>query len=282
MSAKTTGTIWDLRLTVPQRMVLLAMVDHADHDGEHIHAPVPFIAWKTGYSSRNVSRIIQDLLASGVLVLTESSRGEANEYCFDFSRATLKPPYRGRKPQRKRATPDKMSPPTHDKMSGVQRPTPDKMAVPPDKMSPPTHDKMAIDHDLPYKKDHEPPPPPTNDMASGGGGGVEKKPNKTELYHWLCANGVDSPQAAERNQHHDLAATQALYRTIVGDAIGDERKKRIGRFIRKLDADGPPPIASSKVATIADYPRPAPLPTNALAPEAARDLLVRSLKERQR
>lgn len=263
MSAKITGTIWDLRLPVPQRMVLLAMVDHADHDGEHIHAPAPFIAWKTGYSERNVYRIIQDLIESGILVVTGASLGEANEYRFDPSRGELKPPYRGRKPKRRVPTPDKMSggtKATPDKMSGVESRTPDKMSPPPDKMSGGTPDKMAIDHVYTIYRDHDSPPPPAHENPPGGGGVIDPqgppdgKPGKTELYHWLRSQGVDSPQAAERNQHHDLARTQAMFTRMVGDAIGDERKKRIGRFIRAIEADGPPPLPAPRPPPVAPPP----------------------------
>lgn len=159
MSAKTTGIIWDLVLPAPQRMVLLAMVDHADHDGGHIYAPIPFIAWKTGYSARNTARIIQDLIDAGLLSITKQGLGESNEYQFDLSHGVVKPKYKGRRPKTQPTTHDKMSGvkerthakmagDTHDKMSGVDGespPTHDKMASPHDKMAWDTHDKMAID-----------------------------------------------------------------------------------------------------------------------------------------
>lgn len=107
-------------------------------------------------------------------------------------------------------------------------------------------------------KNHESPPPPPGAPTSNGGGGGEdrsnEKPNKTELYYWLCGEGgVDSPIAAERNQHHDPAATKALHRKMVGDSVGAEREKLVGRFIRKLDADGPPPIPASAPAMNGHY-----------------------------
>lgn len=148
MSAKTTGVIWDLAVTVPWRMVLLAMVDHADHDGAHMRASQAFIAWKTGYSSRNVARVIQDMLAEHLLVLTDESIGQENEYRIDLTVARLKPAFHGRKPKAAPTTHDKMSGvkrATHDKMSGVGNGTHDKMSPPHDKMSGATHDMLAID-----------------------------------------------------------------------------------------------------------------------------------------
>lgn len=148
MSAKTTGVIWDLAVSVPWRMVLLAMVDHADHDGAHMRASQAFIAWKTGYSTRNVSRVMQDMIGAGLLILTDESIGQENEYCFDLTAAKMKPKFKGRKPKAATTTHDKMSGvkrATYDKMSGVGNGTHDKMASPPDKMSGDTHAKMAID-----------------------------------------------------------------------------------------------------------------------------------------
>lgn len=157
MSAKTTGTIWDLDISVPWRMVLLAMVDHADHNGEHMRASQGFIAWKTGYSSRNVSRIIQEMQTEGLLILTDESIGQENEYRFNLSAARLKPLFHGREPKKARTTHDKMSGvrrTTHDKMSGVGESTPDKMSPPHDKMSGGTHDMLAIDRDQYHIENH--------------------------------------------------------------------------------------------------------------------------------
>ena len=256
MSAKTTGMIWDLDLSVPQRMVLLAMVDHADHDGEHIHAPTPFIAWKTGYSARNVYRITQDLVDAGLLVITGGALGEAYEYRFDLSRGALKAPYRGPKPKRKAATPDKMTRVSPDKMARGRGATPDKMASPPDILAGGTPDILAIDKESTLYKDHDRSPPPSHPHESNGGGDVlieqeppNGKPKKTELYYWMLDFGVKSPAAAARNQHHDPEPTKAMFLREIGDAKGAEREKRIGRVLKMLSEDGP-----------RSPPRPAPPP----------------------
>lgn len=257
MSAKTTGAIWDLVLSVPKRMVLLAMVDHADHSGAHIHAPIAFIAWKTGYSARSVSRIIQELIADGLLILTDAEIGVSNEYQFDFSHAAMKPPYRGRKPKPAKVTHAKMAGVTPAKMSGVVTEadrTPDILAGGHAKMSGVTHAKMANDHDLPYRENHDPPPPPPNTMGDGGDFSDEK-PTRTEAYQWLIASGVKSADVAARNQHHDLDRLKVTYKRFVGSAIGDDREKRIGRFVRWIETNGPD-----------ELPRPAPPPAPAQPP----------------
>jgi hypothetical protein len=104
------------------------------------------------------------------------------------------------------------------------------------------------------------PPPPTPSAPAeqvGGGGSLSREePVKTELYYWLLDAGIKSPDAAARNQHHDPDLTKAMFRQMVGDAIGDDREKRIGRFMKALTADGPrvrpkpapPPIAPTTPA----------------------------------
>lgn len=78
--------------------------------------------------------------------------------------------------------------------------------------------------------------------------------DKTELYHWLRAHGVNAPAAALRNQHHDLAATQAMYAQMVGSATGAQRQKLIGAFVKALDADGPQVRAAPARPVVPDRP----------------------------
>jgi hypothetical protein len=110
MSVKWTGKVWDLNLPHGEAWVLMAMVDHADHQGESIYPSVGLIAWKTGYSDRQVQRIIDRLISAGILVEDgKGSEGQA-KYRADFRKAKRKPEYQGRKKlSRQRA--DKMSAP---------------------------------------------------------------------------------------------------------------------------------------------------------------------------
>lgn len=108
MSAKTMGQVWDLDIPHNQLIVLLAMTDHADHNGGNMYPSMGLIAHKTGYSERQVKRIIKGLVQIGLLVLEKIGNGTVNVYRVDFSNATKKKPYK---------TSDKMSPladVTHD------------------------------------------------------------------------------------------------------------------------------------------------------------------------
>jgi hypothetical protein len=68
MSAKVMGAVWDADLPRDQKFILLAYADHAEHDGSNIYPSVPKIAWKTGYSERQVQRITKELIDAKIMV----------------------------------------------------------------------------------------------------------------------------------------------------------------------------------------------------------------------
>lgn len=61
MSGKISGLVWDLDLPHREVFVLLAITDHADHDGRNMHPSLELLAWKTGDSRRTVIRILNKL-----------------------------------------------------------------------------------------------------------------------------------------------------------------------------------------------------------------------------
>lgn len=86
MSGKTTGKVWDVKLPLPKKFVLLALADKADHNDENIHPGVPLVARMTGYSERQVRRIIKQLVEDGILVLMDAPLGKPSNYKINFSR----------------------------------------------------------------------------------------------------------------------------------------------------------------------------------------------------
>ncbi len=68
MSVKIMGLVWEADLPHDEKYVLLAYADHADHQGRHIFPSVGLVAWKTGYSPRQIQRITRDLQNRGILV----------------------------------------------------------------------------------------------------------------------------------------------------------------------------------------------------------------------
>ncbi len=120
MSGKASGRVWDMDLPNAEMLVLQAMADHADHQGRNIYPGTELVAWKTGYSERQVIRIIDDLTQKGILVVTHhgGGRGHPTRYAIDFAAAPYKAPFR---PQKKG---DKMSPlPKNPDINGAKRVT---------------------------------------------------------------------------------------------------------------------------------------------------------------
>lgn len=105
MSVKIMGQVWDLDLPHNKLIVLLAMADHADHQGSNVYPSQGLIAWKTGYSIRTIRRIIKSLEKDGLLVLESENTGSTKRYSIDISKGKHKKPFR------QYDTPDKMSTP---------------------------------------------------------------------------------------------------------------------------------------------------------------------------
>lgn len=134
MSAKIMGQVWDLDISHASMLVLLAMADHADHEGRNIYPSVGLIAWKVGYSQRQVQRIIKALVAEGILIEESRQIGKTTRYRINTSAAPQKQPYT---PERRQNVT-----PTHDKMSPHECATHDTAMSPPPmtQLCHPTHD----------------------------------------------------------------------------------------------------------------------------------------------
>lgn len=95
MSGLVIGKCYGVQVTHPQQTVLIALADHANDDGAAVYPSIAFIAWKTGYSERQVTRLVGDLQRLGILVLVKKAyRGRPNEYRIDLANAPLKKKFR--------------------------------------------------------------------------------------------------------------------------------------------------------------------------------------------
>ncbi len=74
MSVKIMAQVWELDLPQNEKLVLLALGDHADDEGV-CYPSVARIAWKTGMSERQVQRIGKKLRAAGLIVLMKHGQG---------------------------------------------------------------------------------------------------------------------------------------------------------------------------------------------------------------
>ena len=98
MSGKIVGQVWDLELDHAKQLLLLAYADHADHEGGNIYPSIGLIAWKTGYSVRQVQRLTKEVHEDGLLVADETARakGRKGAMRLDLDGAAQKEPYQNR------------------------------------------------------------------------------------------------------------------------------------------------------------------------------------------
>ena len=95
MSIKLMAQVWEKDLSHSEQSILLAMADYADDDGRNCYPSHERIAWKTGYSTRQVTRIIKELCAKGILfILKPSTQHQSTHYWIRLNKATAKTPYR--------------------------------------------------------------------------------------------------------------------------------------------------------------------------------------------
>jgi Helix-turn-helix domain len=95
MSIKIMAAVWELDLPQNQKLVLLALADHADDRGT-CYPSVARIAWKCGYSPRQTQAILKELRSSAVLEPISSltgGRGLATEYKIHYEKGAKLAPF---------------------------------------------------------------------------------------------------------------------------------------------------------------------------------------------
>lgn len=122
MSGKTTGKVWKLELSMPEKYILLAFADRADANDENSNPGYEVVAKMTGYTARHVRRIADKLIGKGILEIMDAPIGKPISFkiCIDPKVDTLDIAIADVTPDIA-TTPDiAMSPRTHDVL-----PTPD-------------------------------------------------------------------------------------------------------------------------------------------------------------
>jgi len=74
VSVKMMARAWELDLPQNEKFIRLAFADHADDDGL-AYPSIGRIAWKSGYSIRQVQTIVGELKERGILVATDGAKG---------------------------------------------------------------------------------------------------------------------------------------------------------------------------------------------------------------
>ena len=91
MSVRQSELAWELELSSNRKFILLELADHADPDGKHVFPSQAFIARRTGYSVRQVRRILHELEGLGLIepvAHRKGGRGMATEYALHLDPST--------------------------------------------------------------------------------------------------------------------------------------------------------------------------------------------------
>jgi DNA-binding MarR family transcriptional regulator len=82
VSAKISGKVWELELKPTEKFVLLALADHADHEGENVHPGNDLLIAKTGLTQQTITAAIAKFIRDGILepVNDKSGRGHKREF----------------------------------------------------------------------------------------------------------------------------------------------------------------------------------------------------------
>ena len=88
--------VWEAELPRPEKFVLLALADHADHEGGHISPSLGRVAWKTGYSYQKVLAIVKSMRKDGILEQVGVSELRTHVYQIRFEKLQPLEPYQGR------------------------------------------------------------------------------------------------------------------------------------------------------------------------------------------
>jgi len=91
MSVRQSELAWELDLSSNRKFILLELADHADPDGRHVFPSQEFIARRTGYSVRQIRRILHELEGLGLIepvAHRKGGRGMATEYDLHLDPST--------------------------------------------------------------------------------------------------------------------------------------------------------------------------------------------------
>ena len=69
------AAVWELDLPQNEKLILLALADHADDQGLNCRPSVGRLAWKSGYSVRQTQAILQSLRGKGIIEPIANQRG---------------------------------------------------------------------------------------------------------------------------------------------------------------------------------------------------------------
>lgn len=106
-------------MTHAQQAILLALADHGQDDGSRIYPSYARVAWKSGYSRRQVKRLVLGLIKLGAIqkIRRGGPRAGTNSYRLNLDAFPLKKPLEGS---------DILTPPTVSEVVSPRPPGGDK------------------------------------------------------------------------------------------------------------------------------------------------------------
>lgn len=94
MSIYLMSVVWTLDLPRHVVFFLLTLADHASDDGTNIYPSIRYLSWKTGYSERQIQRLLKILLQEGILrILVEATHDFPNHYQMNLEFCKKKLPF---------------------------------------------------------------------------------------------------------------------------------------------------------------------------------------------
>jgi hypothetical protein len=111
MSVKIMTAVWELKLSHAEKLVLLAFADNAN-DENRAWPSVARVAWKSGYSERQVQRIIHDMIDRGLLKIeAPATPTDPTKYSIHPEHGVPLPPFHARNHRGDKTAPgDTMTP----------------------------------------------------------------------------------------------------------------------------------------------------------------------------
>ena len=98
MSIKLMSEIWKCEFSPSILILVLSLADFASDDGQRIYPSKRLLSWKTGYSIRQVQRMLRKLEADGILkVIKPATNIFSTVYEMDLTKCTRKLAYVARK-----------------------------------------------------------------------------------------------------------------------------------------------------------------------------------------
>ncbi len=158
MSVRLMGAVFELDVPACDKLVLLAMADHARDDGTGCYPSIGRLAKKTSLSVRSVQRTIRGLENAGFLVSkgkSKGGRGVTTEYNLTLETGTnTMLPFSGRGRYQRRENPARHAPFSDPRTPHVATKTPHPTTVNPARHAPePSGTPMEPSHNSTFSQD---------------------------------------------------------------------------------------------------------------------------------